>query len=235
VDAARALLSGISDVPARGQLTAVVEFREAALAIASRPEQALPMANLLPGGIKRALLYISIIATTKDPDTAIQIAALASRDIAPLPGEQRVRLLSALTTALLRTNVDAAMAPFRDLLRAANDVYISPRRGRFDPASVRRTFSPNATTGSDSALILPSVHGFFEAVETVRGRHNFTLRAPGVATFQLKDFISAAKGVEPARLEAGILELKDENTRAGALVRLADFRIKTAKAAAASK
>jgi len=235
VDQARALLASITDLPARGQLTVIVGFREAVVAIAQRPEQALSLVNLLPGGIKRAVLYISMIATAKDSDTPIQISALATRDIVPLPAEQRVRLLSTLAATLLRSNVDTAMTVLRDLVRAANDVYVNPRRGRFDPASVRRTFNPNATTSSDTALILPNANGFFEAVQTVRGRHNFTLRAPGLVAFKIVDFLSAANGVDPGRLEAAILELKDENTRMAALVRLGDVRIKGAKASTSSK
>src|SRR5262249_26229149 len=129
VEEARSLLASITDVPARGQVTTIVEFRDAALAIKARPEQALPLANLLPGRIKRALLYIGIIATANDSDTAIQMAALAARDIAPLPAEQRVRLSSALSAALLRTSVDSAMTAFREVISASNDAYISPRRG----------------------------------------------------------------------------------------------------------
>jgi hypothetical protein len=235
IDQARSLLPEVTDLPARGQLTTIVGFRDAAIATPKRLNEALPLANLVPGGIKRALLYIGMVATAKDRDTALQMAALAVRDIAPLPAEQRVRLSSTLTAALLGINVDAAITNLSDVVHASNDAYVSPRRGRFDPGSVRRTYNPDRTSFSDSMLILPSARGFTEAVETVRGRHNFTLRAPIPAVFSIADLISAATVVEPGRLESAILELRDENTRASALARLADLKLKLAKTAAAPK
>ena len=66
------------------------------------------------------------------------------------------------------------------LVAAYNDVRANPRRGKFDPASVRRTFNPRSDANSDSSLILPGNRGFYEAVQGERGRHNFGLRVPGV-------------------------------------------------------
>jgi hypothetical protein len=47
--------------------------------------------------------------------------------------------------------------------------------------------------------------------------------------------ISAATVLDPGRLESAILELRDENTRASALVRLAALKLKLAKTGAASQ
>ena len=61
------------------------------------------MANLLKPGIKRSLLYISHDGSASaNRDAALQVMPLATKDIGPLPAEQRVRLLSALATGLVR-------------------------------------------------------------------------------------------------------------------------------------
>jgi hypothetical protein len=78
-------------------------------------------------------------------------------------------------------------------------------------------------------LILAGPRGLYEAVQTGRGRRNFVLKVPGVTAFTPGNFLLSAGTIEPERLEAVILGLRDENTRAGALVRLAELRIRTAK------
>ena len=141
-DRARQLLTRVDDPPVRGQISALIAFAEAAHAVESKSDQALGMANLLKPGIKRSLLYLAIIATPPHRDTPMQMLPLASKDIEPLPAEQRVRLLSALSAALVRTDVDAALNVFNQLIAAYNDVRANPRRGKFDPVSVRKTFQP---------------------------------------------------------------------------------------------
>jgi hypothetical protein len=223
----------MNDFAARGQLGALADFREAAGAIEAHREQAMALANLLRSGIKRSLLYIGIIGAAKEPDTALQVLPLATKDIAPLPAEQRVRLLAALSAALAHSDTQSAMGTLDLLVKAYNDVYTSPRRGKFDPRAARRTFNANSSvdTSTDSSLILAGTRGFYEAVQTELGRHNFMLKAPGVTALSMASFLTAAASVEPGLLEGAVLGLRDENTRAQALVRLAELRIKAAKMA----
>jgi hypothetical protein len=228
IERARELLPGVADLPARGQLKALIDFEEAARAAAQHNDQAVSMANQLRPGIKRSLLYIAIIANMPGFDTALSVLPLAARDLALLPAEQRVILYSALSAALLRTDVDSALGVMNQLVAACNDVRVSPRRGKFDPASVRRTYSPGSSTGTDSALILAGRGGLYEAVQTERGRQNFVLRAPRADAFSLAAFLGAAAAVDPDRLAAIILGLRDENTQAGAWVELAEVRLKEA-------
>ena len=102
-DRARQLLARISDLPVRGQISALITFGEAAYAVESKSDQALGMANLLKPGIKRSLLYIAMISTSRNRDAALQLLPLAAKDIAPLPAEQRVRLLSSVPPAGLES------------------------------------------------------------------------------------------------------------------------------------
>ena len=221
VEAARDLLPRVSDPAVRAQIASLIGFGEAARAIETHSEQAMVLANLLKGGVKRSLLYAGVAATTNQLDLALQVYPLAVRDISPLPAEQRVRLLAALAAALVRSDTQTAMTTLDLLVRACNDVYVNPRRGKFDPRARRAL--------NDSPLILAGPRGMYEAVQTALGRRNFPLRAPGVSAYSIGTFLAAARGIDPARLEAAILGLRDENTRAGALVRLAEMRIRAAR------
>jgi hypothetical protein len=232
IDGARQFLQRVSDSATRSQVGELIKFTEADLAVEARSDLAMPLANLLRGGIKRTLVYAGIIANAARPDVALQVLPLAVRDAEGLPAEHRVRLFSAISASLVKTDVQAAMGTFDLLVRACNDVYASPRRGRFDPRAARQIYIKDAgvDASTDSSLILAGTRGMYEAVQTERGRHNFTLKAPAVSAFNLASFLMAAATVDPGRLEAPILGLRDETTRAAALVRLGAVRVQAAKA-----
>ena len=166
------------------------------------------------------MLYIGMIAASREPDVALQVCPLAAKDIAQLPAEQRVRLLSALAASLVRVDTETSFGILNQLVAAYNDVRANPRRGKFDPAKVSRR------NRRDSSLILPGNRGFYEAVQTQRGRHNFGLHVPGVNAFTLTAFLAAADAKDYERLSAAILGLRDETTQAAAWVTLAQLRLK---------
>lgn len=224
IERAYELLPDVTDLPVRSQLKNLIAFFEAARAVEKHNDQAVSMANLSRPGIKRSLLYIAVIANAPRLDLALQVLPLAARDIAPLPAEQRVRLLSALATSLLRTDVDSSLSVLSQVVAACNDVRVNPRRGKFDPASVRRSANAN-----DSLLIMTGNRGFYEAVQTERGRHNFVLRLPGVDAFTLSAFLAAAAAIDSDRLGAILTSLNDENTQASAWVTLAEVRLKSVR------
>ena len=218
-DRARQLLARLDDPPVRGQISALIGFNEAARALENKSDQALSVANQLKPGIKRSMLYIGMIAGSTRPDVALGLVPLAAKDIAQLPAEQRVRLLSALAASLVRVDTETSFGILNQLVAAYNDVRANPRRGKFDPAKVSRATS-------DSSLILPGNRGFYEAVQTQRGRHNFGLHVPGVDAFTLTAFLAAADPKDYERLSAAILGLRDETTQAAAWVTLAQLRLK---------
>src|SRR5439155_15840885 len=109
IDQAREFVSRVTDSGARAQLAELINFIEAGRAIETRRELAMPLANLLRGGIKRSLVYAGIIASAAQPDAALQVLPLAIHDAEPLPAEQRIRLLAALSAALVKTDTQAAM------------------------------------------------------------------------------------------------------------------------------
>jgi hypothetical protein len=71
--------------------------------------------------------------------------------------------------------------------------------------------------------------GFYEAVQTERGRQNFVLRVPGVDAFTISAYLAAASGIDPDSLGAILTSLNDENTQASAWVTLAEVRLKSAR------
>jgi hypothetical protein len=95
---------------------------------------------------------------------------------------------------------------------------------------VRKIYNPQSDAATDSSLILPGNRGFYEAVQTERGRHNFVLRVPGANAFTLAAFLAAADAMDPDSLSAVLPGLRDENTQAGAWVNLAQVRLKAAAA-----
>jgi hypothetical protein len=218
-DRARQLLARLDDPPVRGQISSLIAFNEAARALENKNDQALSLANQLKPGIKRSMLYIGMIAGSTRPDVALGLVPLAAKDISTLPAEQRVRLLSALAASLVRVDTETSFGILNQLVAAYNDVRANPRRGKFDPAKVSRATS-------DSSLILPGNRGFYEAVQTQRGRHNFGLQVPGVDAFTLTAFLAAADPKNYERLTAAILGLRDETTQAAAWVTLAQLRLK---------
>ncbi|MEO8369496.1 MAG: hypothetical protein ABI806_09860 [Candidatus Solibacter sp.] len=223
---ARQLMARVDDQPVRGQLGSLITFAESARAIEQKSEMALALANLLRPGIKRSLLYIGMIAAATRRDDAAQVLPLASKDISPLPAEQRLHLNEALAASLVKWDPEAAFGVINLVIAAYNDVRTNPRRGRFDPASVRRAFNPRSDGASDSSLILPGNRGFYEAVQTQRGRHNFGLRVAGVRVFTLNGLLAAAGGIDPDRLSAAILAVRDETTQSAAWVTLAAMRLR---------
>jgi hypothetical protein len=233
IDRARDLLTRITNSDTRSQVAELVKFTEAGIAAGAHSDQAVSLANIMRGGIKRSLVYAGIISNAAQPDAALQVLPLAVHDLEPLPAEHRIRLLAALSAAIVRTDTQAAMGTLDLLVRAYNDVYSNPRRGRFDPSAATRTFSRDTgvDTTTDSSLILSGTRGMYETVQTKRGGHNFALKVPGISAMNLASFLSATGTVDPGRLEAPILGLRDENTRAAALVRIGDVRIRAAKAA----
>ena len=227
-DRANQLLTSVSDRPARTQMAALCGFEEAAQAVPKRREQAVRLTNQLKPGVKRSLLYIAIIANETRLDLALEVLALASKDIATLPAEQRVRLLSALAKALLHVDVDSSLGVLNQLVDAYNDVRVNPRKEKFDPAAARRIF--NSGGGSDSSFVMAGSRGFYEAIQLPRGRQNFPLRAPGADAFSIAAFLPAAAAIDRDRLGAIVTGLRDENIQAGAWVKLAEVRLKASAA-----
>ena len=74
------------------------------------------------------------------------------------------------------------------LVASSNDATTRPRRGRFNPKIVRAVYSGATDASNDSALILFSSRGLYEAVDSGLSRHHFSLRVPGVAYFTNRAF-----------------------------------------------
>jgi hypothetical protein len=68
--------------------------------------------------------------------------------------------------------------------------------------------------------------GFYEAVQSQRGRHNFGLKVSSVSAFTLDAFLADATKLDSDRLAATIQALRDETTLAAAWVRLAELRLR---------
>jgi hypothetical protein len=223
---ARDLLTSVDDLPVRSQVGPLIDFAESAVALEKKDVQwSFTLANGLRGGVKRALLYAGLAAASRDHGEALGYVALGLRDIELLPAEQRMLITAGLAGAMLRVDADNGLSALNLFVKAANDAYSSPREGRFDPQVIRK-HSPlsKSTTFTDSSLILANRRCLCEAVDTGRGRHNFTLKVPGLQATQLTDVVRNASGVDTGRLEAILLALKDETLMAAGLNALAALR-----------
>ena len=223
---ARDLLKSVDDLPVRSQVGPLIDFAEAAAALENKDVQwSFTLANSLRGGVKRALLYAGLAAAARDRGQALGYVALGLRDTELLPAEQRMLTTAGLAGAMLRVDADNGLSALNLFVKAANDAYSSPREGRFDPQVIRK-HSPlsKSTTFTDSSLILANSRCLCEALDTGRGRHNFTLKVPGLQATQLTDVVRNASGVDTGRLEAILLALKDETLMAAGLNALAALR-----------
>ncbi|HLK65549.1 MAG TPA: hypothetical protein VKU19_19060 [Bryobacteraceae bacterium] len=222
---ARELARGNDDLVSRNQIASLIDFAEAGASVSHKNiGWALSLANSLVPGIKRSLLYAGIEAASPDRDAAIGPFQLAIRDIERLPAEQRMFTLSANAGAIFPAGSDNAFTALSLLVAASNDAYTDPHRGYFDPKILRRP-SKKAELGSDSPLILFNRRGLCEVVDTGQNRYTFPLKVPGATALNLPAVLPMAKGIDPARLEAVILDLRDETQMAIALNALAAMRL----------
>ena len=223
---ARELGKGNSDLVSRSQIASLIDFAESGAAASHKDiAWASTLADSLVPGIKRSLLYAGIAAASGSRDVALGPFQLALRDIRPLPAEQRMFTLAGNAGAIFGAAPDNGLLALGLMIDACNDAYVSPHKGFFDPQVLRRP-SPKGSISTDSSLILFNRRGLLEVVDTGQHRYNFTLRVPGVEALRLPAVLPLARGVDPARLEALILGLKDEAQMAEALNALVAVRLK---------
>ena len=65
-------------------------------------------------------------------------------------------------------------------------------------------------------------------MQTEKGRHNFSLRVPGVTAFNIAGFLAGTGAVDPYRLSVLLPALRDETTQSASWVSLAAVRLKAA-------
>jgi hypothetical protein len=225
---ARDLLTSVDDMVVRSQVGPLIDFAEATAALERKDVQwAFSLANGIRPGVKRAFLYVGLTAAARDRGEALGYFGLAIRDAELLPAEQRMVITAALTNVMLRVDPESGMSTLNLFVKAANDAYSSPREGRFDP-QVFRKHSPlsEATTFTDSSLILANSRCLCEIVDTGRGRHSFTLKVPGVQATQLDAVVRNATGADTEHLEAALSSLRDETLMASGLNALAGLRLR---------
>jgi hypothetical protein len=225
---ARVLLKSVGDIAISSQVGPLIDFAEGTAALEKKDAQwAFSLANGIRPGVKRSLLYVGLAGAARDRGEALGYFGLAIRDAELLPAEQRMLITAALTSVMLRANADDGIRALDLFVRAANDAYSSPRKGRFDP-QVFRKHSPlsEATTVTDSSLIMANTRCVCEAVDTGRGRHNFTLKVPAVQSTSLEAVVRNATGADTERLEATLLSLRDETLMASGLNALAALRLR---------
>jgi hypothetical protein len=211
----------------RSQVGTLIDFAESAAALEKKDvEWSFTLANTLRGGVKRALLYAGMTAAARDRGEALGYAALVLRDHELLPAEQRMLVSASLAGATLRIDAENGFTALSLFVKAANDAYVKPHEGRFDPQVFRkRSPSSRATTFTDSSLILANSRGLREVVDTGRGRHSFTLKVPGLQAMELTGVVRNAAGVDTARVEAILLSVSDETLMTAGLNALAVLRL----------
>ena len=224
---ARELAKSIGDADVSSQVNTLIDFAQAAAALGTKDvPRAFMLARSLGPAVKRALLYAGAVAASPDLSFALNYFSLGLRDAKVLPAEQRLTVDVALAAVMLPRDQDSGLFALRQVVQAANDAYMTPREGRFDPTVIRKVFSSDIHTsiGTDSSLVMLNSRCTCEVVDTGRGRHNFNLKVPGVTTLTLSRLISNASGVDPERLESVLIGLQDEERLARTLNDLAALR-----------
>jgi hypothetical protein len=224
---ARERLQKIDDPSIGSQIRTLIDFGETTAAIGKRDAQwAFTLSNPIRGGVKRALLYAGMTASARDREEALSYLGLGLYDTELLPAEQRMVTTKALMNAILDRDLDNGILALSLFVRAANDAYTSPHKGRFEPDVVRKIYSKSATAFTDSALILANRRCLCEVVDTGRGRHTFALKVPGVETATFAGAIPKLSLVDVQRLEGILAGIRDENVMSSQLNILAALRLR---------
>jgi hypothetical protein len=219
---AREILTLVDGVTVRSLVGSIIDFSEAAYAIREKDsDRALALAGKLPGGVKRALLYAGVVATSTNHLTSILALHLGLKDADLLSYEQRMAMLPALGTASSAVDRDETQAVLSLLIASLNDANNNPRKIRFDP---RDSF------GFDGPRALSGPGGFQEVIQGLQGRQSFPLKVTGLNAFSLEGFIAQAKDVDFMRLEASVETLRSELQLTKGYLALARLRLKIAKA-----
>jgi hypothetical protein len=219
---AREILMQVDGVTVRSLVGSVIDFSEAAYAIRGKDsDRALALAGNLSGGVKRALLYAGVVATSTNRLTSIFALHLGLRDADLLSYEQRMAMLPALGTASSAVDRDETQAVLSLLIASLNDADNNPRKIKFDPRYSFAFDGPRALSGSG---------GFQEVIQGLQGRQSFPLKVTGVNAFSLEGFIAQAKNVDFMRLEASVETLRSELQLTKGYLALARLRLKMAKA-----
>lgn len=224
---ARDLLKDVDDQDVRKQAGSIIDFVESGAALEKRDTQwAFTLANTLRGGVKRSLLYAGISAAS-GRDEAQGYFQLGLTDSKLLPAEQRMLTTAALASAMLPLDADNGMVALAGSVEAANDAYVSPHKGRFDPQIIHKIFSGKTDASTDSPLILANRRCLCEVVDTGLGRVTFPLKVPGVKALRLPSVIQGATSADPERLQSAILGLRDETQQAEAMLGWAELQFST--------
>ena len=159
---------------------------------------------------------ISSQAVTALERGKILLAPTLSFDL--LPAEQRLAVTAALAAVMLPRDQDNGLFALRQVLQAANEAYMTPHEGRFDPQVIHKAYSSlhpldltpqsDTSTATDSPLVIANSRCTCEVVDTGLGRHYFNLKVPGVTTLMLSGLVrnAYALGIDPRRLESILID-----------------------------
>jgi hypothetical protein len=188
-------------------------------------DQAFQLASGLRTGVKRALLYAGIMASAPR-EVALQVTSLATQDASELTAEHRAAVLSAASAALLHADPARALTLVSEVVKALNSVAVQPHRGVFDPRKERPAAVAGDAASTDVPQLLLRDSRIDEVVDSGRRWYVVELRVPEITAFSLPAVIRSAAALDPASLEAVLLDLRDEARLASALNALAELRLK---------
>jgi hypothetical protein len=224
---ARNLTTSIGDAAVSSQVNTLIDFAQAASGLGNKElSLAFAMAKSLKPGVKPALLYAGAVAAAHDANSALGYFQLGLRDAEVLPAEQRLTVTVALAAVMLPRDQENGLFGLRQVVEAANEAYMTPHEGRFDPQVIYKFYSADSTTATDSSLVIANSRCTCEVVDTRFGRHNFNLKVPGVTTLTLSGLIRNVLGIDPRQLESVLMGLQDEQRLASALDDLAALRLR---------
>jgi hypothetical protein len=224
-DEARKLLKAVGDFSVRTQLSRIVDFAEAGALIGKKDIQAaIAVAGSLRPGVKRCLIDCGMEAAM-NREAAMAQMQFSAKSTEVLAAEQRAYTWAAIAGSMLKQDAESFFFALGQMTEAMNQAYVNPHQAHFDPKSVRQTYNPRASTSTDASLIVFNRRGLVEVVDSGAGRHNFSLKVPGVPAYRLAEVIRGARDVDPSRIEAIVLGLQNETDRVNGLIALAALRL----------
>jgi len=220
---ARKHVSEIEDKELREQALLLLQFYDAGKAVAEgRLQAAEEAARLMPPGVKRALLALSLAAALHgkgERDQAESWWKTAVGDAQISDYATRANLLLAVTAIGMRFDREAALVSLVAAVTAFNRSE-EPERETNEP-SPRNRMAAKASASNLAVVVIAYPFGFQQEIYYGDYPSQFRLRAPGVDTWDFTPMLISGVERDVERAQAIVMQLEDESLRASALASLA--------------
>lgn len=220
---ARKHVQEIEDKELREQALLLLQFYDAGKAVAEgRLQAAEEAARLMPPGVKRALLALSLAVALLGKGEREQAESwwkTAVADAQTSDYSARANLWLAVTAVGMRFDREGALVSLAAAVTAFNRSE-EPERATNEP-SPRNRMAAKASASNLAVVVIAYPFGFQQEMYHGDYASQFRLTAPGVDTWEFTPTLMSGVGREVERAHAIIMQLEDESLRANALASLA--------------